>query len=196
MAKGIVASSEQTTKEQIYQIKVILKNSRPRIWRRFKVAANTTLYRLHQILQVVMGWENYHLYEFVIDGIHYGEPEEELGVELEVKDAKRAKLSQVVAGEKAKFIYIYDFGDYWRHEVFVERILPREAGVRYPVCIEGENACPPEDCGGIWGYHDMLKAIQNPDDAEYDELRGWIGEGFDPKRFDLGEINKRLKSVG
>ena len=186
--------SKKAQNEPIYQIKVTLEESEPEIWRRFQVKGNTSLYKLHQILQVVMGWESYHLYEFVIGGTHYGESDLDYG--METKDAKRAKLNQAVVGEKAMFTYIYDFGDDWEHEVLIEKILPPESVVRYPVCLAGENACPPEDCGGIWGYDEVLQSIQNPDDKQYDQLREWLGEGFDPKRFDLGEINKRLKSIG
>ena len=179
--------------EQIYQIKVVLRNSRPQIWRRFQVPANTSLYKLHQILQVVMGWEDYHLYEFVIGETHYSEPSHEYGFELE--DAKRAKLKGAVPEEKTKFTYIYDFGDNWKHDLLVEKILPPEPGVRYPVCLAGKNACPPEDCGGIWGYDDVLEAIQNPDDRKYDELREWVGKDFDPERFDLKEVNRQLQAI-
>ncbi len=190
-----MTSSKQATKDPIYQIKVTLKDSEPRIWRRFQVKGNTTLYKLHQILQVVMGWESDHLYEFVIGETHYGELEDDLGFGLEVKDAKRVKLSQVVAGEKTKFTYVYDFGDDWRHEVLIEKILPPEVGVHYPVCIKGKNACPPEDCGGIWGYYDVLEAVQNPNDKEHDELREWLGDDFVPEAFDLNKINRELKSI-
>jgi len=190
-----MASSRRATNESIYQIKVTLRGSEPRIWRRVQVKDNTNLYKLHQILQVVMGWENCHLYEFVIGETHYSEPEGEFGFGLEVKDAKRVKLSQVVAGEKAKFTYIYDFGDDWKHEIFIEKILPPEPYVRYPICLNGQRACPPEDCGGIWGYVDLLEIIQDPEDEEYDEKMEWLGEGFNPGAFDLNEINQELKSI-
>ncbi len=181
-----------TPNEPIYQIKVAIADSKPWIWRRFQVSGNTTLYKLHLILQTVMGWEDYHLYEFILGGAHYSDPDLEFG--LEMGNAKRVKLNQV-AGEKTRFTYVYDFGDNWKHELLVEKILLAEPGVRYPICLTGKNACPPEDCGGIWGYDDVLEAVQNPNDEEYDEIREWLGGDFDPERFDLDEINRELKAI-
>jgi hypothetical protein len=113
-----------------------------------------------------------------------------------MKDASKVKLSQIVRGEKQKFTYEYDFGDSWEHEILIEKILQPEAGVRYPVCITGKRACPPEDCGGIWGYADLLETIKNPDDEEYEEMMEWLGGDFDPEAFDLDSIDKALRTVG
>ncbi len=181
----------------IYQIKVSLKGIRPPIWRRIQVRDNTTLYKLHRIPQVVMGWEDYHLHEFEIDGESYGPPQDEFTDPFGFSETiieKKVKLSEVIRAEKFRFLYTYDFGDNWRHELLVEKIVPVEKGQQYPVCLKGKRACPPEDCGGAWGYQDLLEAREHPDDPECRELLEWAGE-FDPKEFDLDEINSYLEEM-
>ncbi|MCK5324066.1 MAG: plasmid pRiA4b ORF-3 family protein, partial [Desulfobulbaceae bacterium] len=104
-------------------------------------------------------------------------------------------LLDVINAEKEKFIYEYDFGDSWKHVILVEKILSNDPKIKYPVCIKGKRACPPEDCGGIWGYYDFLEVIQNPDHPEYNEMSEWWDAGeFDPEAFDLDKVNMRLKS--
>ena len=134
---------------KVYQIKVTLEGMRPPIWRRLEVLSDTTLDNLHLILQVVMGWDNYHLHEFTIGGIEYGHPDTDF--DSEVEDEERVKLYQVAPKESMKFIYEYDFGDGWRHTVLIEKILPVEKGKHYPCCVKGKRACPPEDVGGPFG---------------------------------------------
>ena len=181
----------------VYQLKVELKEIRPAIWRRIQVEGSTTLHELHDILQVAMGWDNGHLYEFEIGGRRYGSPEEEFAdpdfTEPVVND-KEAKLSQVAPMVKAKLLYMYDFGDDWRHELTVEKIMPAEKGRQYPVCLAGERACPPEDCGGPWGYADILEALKHPEDPDSEELLEWVGE-FEPDQFDIDQINMWLKQI-
>jgi hypothetical protein len=174
----------------VYQFKVTLKGSKPPIWRRFQVASDTNLYRLHLVLQAVMGWDNSHLYQFSINGIYFGEPEPEYGAE--VFSAKRKKIGEVVFQPKSKLVYEYDFGDDWRHELVLEEILPPEAGVKYPICLAGRRACPPEDCGGIWGYDELLGIIKNPRHENYREMMDWLGGEFDPEVFDLEEVDRKL----
>ncbi len=181
----------------IYQIKVSLRDIRPPIWRRIQVRGNTTLYKIHKILQVVMGWEGYHLHEFEIDGESYGPPQEEFADPFgfsEPLNEKKVKLSEVIHAEKVRFLYTYDFGDNWRHELLVEKILPAEKRQQYAVCLKGKRACPPEDCGGVWGYQDLLEARKHSDDPKCQELLEWAGE-FDPEEFDLDEINSYLKKM-
>lgn len=178
----------------VYQLKVTLAESDPPIWRRFQVAGDISLAKLHQVLQIVMGWENSHLHQFIVDGTAYGEPDPALG-ELELRDERKARLYQVVPTVESGFIYEYDFGDSWQHEIQVEQIAPVEPGTRYPVCLAGERACPPEDCGGIWGYANLLEAIEDPDHPEHEDLMDWLGGDFDPEVFDQEEINNRLKRI-
>jgi hypothetical protein len=189
--------SKQTTSAPIYQLKVTLKGSKPPIWRRIQVPSDISLYKLHQILQVVMGWTDSHLYQFVVSElfgkVYYGEPVPEYGAEM--KSARRMKLNQVASAEKDTFIYEYDFGDCWDHQILVEKILPAAVGVRYPLCLVGKRACPPEDCGGIWGYAELLETIKDPADPEYASMREWLDESFDPEEFDLEDVNQLLHQL-
>ncbi len=177
----------------VYQIKVTLKGIRPPVWRRFQTLSDISLHSLHEILQVVMGWTNSHLYRFEIAGRQFCDPNPEYGTDM--KDAGRAKLRQVAPGEKMKFTYEYDFGDGWLHEVQVEKVLAIEPGEQYPICLAGKRACPPEDCGGIVGYAELLEIIDNPAHERYEEMMDWLGGGFDPPEFDLYGVNEKLRSV-
>jgi len=177
----------------VYQMKVTLKGSKPPIWRRMLVTSTTTFAQLHQIVQCVMGWEGYHLYRFDIRGMEYGDPS--MLEEMEGEDARRVTLETLVRREKDKFLYEYDFGDSWDHELLIEKVLPYEAGKRYPVCLTGRRACPPEDCGGIWGYASFLEAIQDPQHPEHEEMVDWVGGEFDPEAFDLDEVNSALQNL-
>ena len=176
-----------------YQMKVTLEDSKPPIWRRIQVTSATALYRLHKILQEVMGWSDYHLHEFIIDNMHYGEPSQDYAFKM--KNDKTMKLDQVISAEGTKFAYIYDFGDNWYHKILVEKILPLEADKHYPICLKGKRACPPEDCGGIHGYYGFVDAIQNPNHPEHDDMLEWVGGSFDPEAFDLDEINQKLRKI-
>ena len=142
-----MARTQRSTPRVIYQIKVTLKGSKPPIWRRVQVPSEITLAQLHRILQRVMGWEGYHLYQFVVGGMEYSDPR--VLEEMEGEDAHKVTLATLVRGEKFTFLYESDFGDRWGHDLLIEKILPREDGKRYPLCLTGKRACPPEDCGGI-----------------------------------------------
>jgi Plasmid pRiA4b ORF-3-like protein len=175
--------TKRRTDRVVYQIKVTLRGSKPPIWRRFQVTSDTSLVQLHRILQHVMGWEGYHLHQFIVDGVMYGETD--MMDAGDTVDEKTVALDKMVRREKFKFIYEYDFGDSWEHELLIEKMLPVEDGKTYPVCLTGKRACPPEDCGGIWGYSDFLEAIQDPAHPEHDERLEWVGGEFDPAAFDL-----------
>ncbi len=175
----------------IYQLKVTLKDIKPPVWRRLLVP-DCSLAKLHEVIQVAMGWENYHLYDFEAGGERYTDPR---GMaDLDMEDASRAKLGQIAPEAKAKLRYTYDFGDNWQHEVLVEKVLSPEEGTTYPVCIDGKRACPPEDVGGPWGYMEFAEAIRDPEHEQHEEFREWRGE-FNPEAFDLDEVNKRLKRL-
>jgi len=179
--------------QSIYQIKVTLKVSKPPIWRRVLVPDSISLHQPHTILQIVMGWTNSHLHQFIIDDEYYGEPEEEDRYSEELKNEKRYRLNQFVARKGYKFIYEYDFGDSWEHTVHIEAILPVQKGAQYPVCLEGKRACPPEDIGGVSGYGDLLEIFSNPKHPEHDDRLEEFGDEFDPEFFDMEDANLGLR---
>ncbi len=181
--------------DQIYQIKVTLADSQPPIWRRIQVKSDITLAKLHRVLQVVMGWTDMHLHQFTILEKHYGVPDEEDVGLTETKDEGKYKLHDLVRGEDSRFSYDYDFGDNWEHELLIEKVLPEEKGVRYPLCLDGARACPPEDVGGTLGYKHFLEVIRNPTHPEHKEFLDWISSEFDPEEFDVDEVNHILRSV-
>lgn len=181
--------------DSVYQLKVTLDGIRPPIWRRIQVRGSTTLYKLHKILQVVIGWEDYHLHQFIVGEVHYIIPPKEDLWDMEVKNEKRARLSQVAPAEKARFLYEYDFGDSWHHDILVEKILYPEVELEHPVCIKGKLSGPPEDCGGIYGYGELLEAIRDPEHPDHQDMLDWVGEEFDPERFDKEEINRLLSKI-
>jgi hypothetical protein len=177
----------------IYQLKITLRGSKPPIWRRLLVTDSITLYNLHRIIQAAMGWEDGHLHQFIIEDEYYGIPSPE---DWEpVVDERRRRLNQVVSSENDKFIYEYDFGDSWEHEILVEKIQPSEAGIKYPLCIKGKRACPPEDIGGVWGYEEFLEAMSDPNHNEHDSYIEWWGGEFDPEEFDLEHVNQVLQRI-
>jgi hypothetical protein len=191
-----MSAKKRATPIDIYQIKVTLRYSKPPIWRRIQVPADVSLARLHRILQVIMGWEDYHLHQFIIDDEYYGEPHPDYEVwGPEMRDEQRAELGRLVPEEGLKFLYEYDFGDGWEHKLLVEKILPPEPGVGYPRCLKGKRACPPEDVGGVWGYDGFLEVIRDPDHPEHEEWLEWVGGEFDPEAFDLEEVNAELESM-
>lgn len=150
--------------------------SRPPIWRRFQIPGDVTLYRLHRVLQVVMDWTDSHLHEFMVGKTCFREPhpDDVPSPDVEVRDERRVRLRELTPKPPFKLVYEYDFGDCWRHEVTVEAVLEPQAGARYPVCLSGKRACPPEDCGGIWGYADFLRAIADPGHPEHEDFMEWI----------------------
>ena len=180
----------------IYQLKVTLNDTHPPIWRRILAPGNTTLRKLHDILQIVMGWQDSHLHQFVIDGVNYGDPVVDEAGDLGLQSEARYKLSQLISTRPARFQYEYDFGDSWEHSVLLEKIRPPEPGVRYPLCLAGQRACPPEDVGGVWGYQSFLEALADPDNPEHDEYLEWSGGDFDPDAFDLEAVNASLRRMG
>ena len=187
-------TDQRTDQGRVYQLKMTLADIRPPIWRRVLIAADTKLPRLHRLFQVVMGWENYHLHAFVVGEVTYGEPDPDFD-EPGILSERRVRLMTIAGEEKTSFIYAYDLGDGWRHEVEVETILPAEPRALYPLCTAGKRACPPEDCGGPWGYASFLEALADPAHEEHEPFRQWIGGVFDAEGFDLNAVNRALRKV-
>jgi len=175
---------------RLYQFKVILRDISPQIWRRIQVCEDYTLHQLHRVLQIAVGWENYHLYEFRIDRAKYREPHPEN--ERKIRDAKKAKLRQVLSGVGTELEYVYDFGDDWYHDLVLESILLPSPDVLYPRCVNGERSGPPEDAGGPWGYQEYLKAMADPDHERHEDMMNWRGP-FDPGKFSEDAVNLKLE---
>jgi hypothetical protein len=175
------------------QLKVTLRHVSPPIWRRLLVPRDTTLAKLHVILQVAMGWEDYHLHCFRIGKMRYG-PADYEDVMADEIDESTVTLAEAF-GRLRKGIYDYDFGDSWEHEIALEKSTSTEPQ-QFAVCLGGKRACPPEDCGGVWGYASLLEALGDPNHEEHEEYLEWVGEDFDPEDFALAVVNVHLKSLG
>jgi hypothetical protein len=180
-----------------FQLKVTLMGTDPVIWRRLIVPGDTRLARLDRIIQAAMGWTNSHLHMFTVAGVLYGEPSPEW--EEEVRDERRVRLADVASGEGEAFVYEYDLGDSWRHQVLVEEVIVEAGEAQGPRCLEGQRACPPEDSGGIGGYYGMLRTLHDPDDDEYEDTKTWVesmtGGPFDPDAFDLAAANEAIDAL-
>ena len=190
-------SSPAGTTGEVYQFKIMLKETRPPIWRRIQVG-DCMLDTLHEHIQTAMGWTNSHMHHFRIEGALYGDPmlmEETFG-ELRYKDSTTTRLSDILpeSVEPFRFEYEYDFGDGWLHEIAFEGRLRADSKQKAPLCLGGERACPPEDVGGVWGYVDFLEAIADTENAQHKEMRRWIGRKFDPEAFSPVAATRRMKS--
>ncbi len=185
-----------TKPEVLYQFKITILETSPPIWRRIQVG-DCTLDQLHEHIQTAMGWTNSHLHQFTSDGRLFGDPllMEEDFEERGFEDSTSTMLSDILpaSGKRLRFEYEYDFGDGWQHEVLFEGRLKAEPGKRYPLCLEGARACPPEDVGGITGYADFLEAIADPENDEHDGLLEWAGGRFDPEEFSPVVATRRMK---
>lgn len=174
----------------VYQLHVTLARTDPPVWRRLQVAAETTLTRLHHILQIVMGWGDDHEHGFIIDGTEYGPRTRATGPI--VIGERGLQLKYEVRTAPAQFTYLYDFGDSWRHTIDVEHISRPARGKRYPLCLAGERACPPEDVGGTPGFADFLRIMGDPGHPRHRELLAWAGGTYDPATFDVAVVNRKL----
>ncbi len=175
----------------IVELTVTLEGADPAIWRRLRVAATTTLNHLHEIIQVAMGWHNYHLHMFEIGTVLYGDLEDVHGRTL--GDENSVTLGDV-AKAAPEFKYEYDFGDSWGHHIRIVQVVS-SIGVMKAELLDGARACPPEDCGGVWGYEHLLEVLANPAAEEFEELRLWVGGEFDPEAFDLATTNANLELI-
>jgi hypothetical protein len=181
---------------EVYQLKVTLERVRPPVWRRLLVPGTLTLAELHQALQAAMGWAStqfdYHLHQFDIDRVSYGNPEHDDGWG-DIVSERDVTLEEVLTiGDR--FGYWYDFGDDWHHRVVVEKVLTEGIDPAVVVCTGARRACPPEDCGGVWGYADLLAVLADVEHPSHDEMAEWAGE-VDPEAFDREAVNKDLVAL-
>lgn len=187
-------AAKPTANGTIYQLKITLEGIRPPIWRRVQTK-DCSLAKLHDLIQDSMGWYDEHLHVFEIEGKEYGETDQwpkDGMFDDEKIDERKVKLSELVGRGVKKFRYEYDMGDSWLHAILMEKVVAPEPGAKYPRCIAGARACPPEDCGGPWGYGDLLDALEKPQGPRHAELLEWLGGEFDPEAFDVEEINRLL----
>ncbi|HWR46810.1 MAG TPA: plasmid pRiA4b ORF-3 family protein [Pseudonocardiaceae bacterium] len=179
----------------IHTIKVSLRYMKPPVWRRLQVPSTTSLAQLHHIIQTAMGWYDCHLHQFEVNGRYYADPEHMLD---ETTDEARQTLARLPVGQR--FAYWYDFGDDWWHDIQVESVDRADPALAYPRCVSGRRACPPEDCGGPWGFARLMDAFADEKHPEHEFSRDWAQQitedGYDPARFDLTEINEALAQFG
>jgi hypothetical protein len=171
------------------QLTVTLRDIEPAIWRRLVVPASLTLRELHAVIQTAMGWQDYHLHLFDVDGVVYGDVEEI--DDRPLGDEETFTVGQAVE-RVSMFSYEYDFGDGWVHDIRVEQVMSG-IGSGTPHLIGGARACPPEDCGGSWGYENLLEVLADPSHSEHETMLHWVGGEFDPEAFDLAETNANLE---
>ncbi|MEU5722193.1 plasmid pRiA4b ORF-3 family protein [Micromonospora sp. NPDC047738] len=177
----------------IYQIKVSLRGARPPIWRRLEVPADVSLAQLHVLIQLAFAWTDSHLHVFETPYGSFGRPDADLGH----RAASGATLEQVAPAVGDKLRYTYDFGDNWEHDILVEKVLDRAASVTYPRCVAGRRAAPPEDCGGVWGYGELVEILADPTHPEHGDRLDWLdlddATDFDPARFDAKAVTAVLQ---
>lgn len=193
--RNVSRQSQSTEGATIYQFKIMLAGSDPPIWRRIQME-DCTLADLHYCIQGAMGWENSHLHEFNIEGQHYAAPPPFFAgpMDSDAGDATTVWLGQLIdAGKKFRCGYLYDFGDSWEHLIEFETMCKPESKARYPRCVDGERACPPDDCGGIWGFYDFVAAMADRKHPEHQDLKEWYGRLFKPDAFDKKMATRQMR---
>jgi hypothetical protein len=198
LLESAMSAAKKTPSGPAYQLKIRLGDSKPAIWRRIIVPAATRMDTLHLVMQAAMGWENCHLHQFEIDGERYeiNYPNTDFGEGYPVNDSAKFRLSDLVSNEKTKFSYLYDFGDGWRHVIILEKIHePLPADLPPFTCLIGAGACPPEDCGGIHRYYNLLEILSDPEHQQHENMLTWAGGPIDPAALDLAAINRALRKL-
>ncbi|HTW92241.1 MAG TPA: plasmid pRiA4b ORF-3 family protein [bacterium] len=186
--------TDSSARPLLYRLKVTLLDSKPPIWRRLLVRGDTTLGRLHRIVQEAMGWYDGHLHTFTVRGNTYSMPDPEWMEPM--RDERKATLVGLRLTPRSRFRYEYDMGDGWEHEILVEAVTEAESSrPRRAVCLDGKRACPPEDVGGTGGYEYFLEAIRDPKHKEHKDMLEWIGREFDPEAFSVAETDEALKGL-
>ena len=178
----------------VHRLKVTLKGIRPPIWRRIEVASNTGLHELSAILEAAMGWGGDHLHAFVTGGVTYQIPSEFDDFDrYRTFDERKSKLAKVLPAVGSRMVFEYDFGDSWAHDVVVEAITPAGVDTAYPVCVGGKRACPPDDCGGPWGYGELLQTLADPGHEDHLSMLEWCGGSIDPDAFNAADITHAMR---
>ena len=183
-----------TLYKMVYQFKISLGRIKPTIWRRIQVPETYSFWDLHVAIQEAMGWKNCHFHRFEVinpksgSSTLIGIPDGDEWGEVSTLPGEKELIQRYFSLQNKKAIYEYDFGDGWGHKLLLEKIVPRKSEIIYPVCLGGERACPPEDCGGPWGYENLLDIIKNPEHEEYQSMMDWLDESFNPDAFQASDI--------
>ncbi|HOX07044.1 MAG TPA: plasmid pRiA4b ORF-3 family protein [Planctomycetota bacterium] len=176
----------------VLKLKITLLDIHPAMWRRVLASSGMNLGDFHYLIQDATGWTNSHLHQFVIDNVAYGDPE--MDEDGEFEDEHGIILAEALPKVGTRIVYQYDFGDGWEHEIELEEVLDPAPGMVVPSCIDGQRSRPPEDCGGTGGYEELLKTLAHPQHEDYEAMKEWVGDHFDPEAFDLAAINKAIKT--
>lgn len=185
--------------QEIIQLKISLTHSKPLIWRQFLVTKDTTFFELHHIIQIVMGWDNYHMFEFDLEGYRIGEVDEDeksngYGGD-QVLNSIEVKLSDVITQQKDIINYLYDFGDGWKHQIKVEKFHNIDNTLKYPICIDGQMNCPPEDCGGIGSFYHCIDVLKDKKHPDHKAIAQWFNKKYNIEQFDKEKVNRKLKGL-
>lgn len=195
---GIIQPMKDSEKNKIFQFKITLNDSNPKIWRRIQVPTGYTFFDLHVAIQDAMGWTDTHLHGFRIAQkgglrsiiIQYPNPEDDF--DYGERDERKEHIADYFTKIAKQCVYEYDFGDGWCHTVLFEKEVSPEMKMAYPRCIAGKNACPPEDCGGVGGYEYLQSVLKNPKHPEHKDILAWLflekASDFDPSEFDMDEV--------
>ncbi|MGM0568998.1 MAG: plasmid pRiA4b ORF-3 family protein [Elusimicrobiota bacterium] len=180
--------------KKIFRFKIVLNGILPQIWREIEVESDITFYQFHLTVQEAMGWGNSHLHEFSLDGLRIGDTSEEACEYGEPPrwEEREKELSEYFSEYNTRIEYVYDFGDNWEHTIMLEAIEDKKKNIKYPRCIDGARACPPEDCGSSPGYYNLLEILSDPENEEYGEMREWAGD-YDPEYFDKKEATEAMR---
>jgi hypothetical protein len=178
--------------QTVLQVRITIEDVVPTVWRGLLMPGAVSLAKMHRMFQTAVGWTDSHLHAFTMGnqryGIHFDDyPEDEI-------DENEVTVMRAV-GEHRRFSYEYDFGDSWEHTVVVDEVTTSTRGLKFAVCIDGQNACPPEDCGGVGGYAELLESLADPGHQDHDRAVQWVGDSFDPTFFDLVSVNVALQHL-
>lgn len=191
MARATTRKAAARPDTGVVSLKITLRGGKPPIWRRVLVPASLTLADLHAVIQCVMPWEEAHLHAFDVQGRQFGDR----SMLDDAEDERRMTLKKLIDSQVGAFTYTYDFGDDWEHQIVIEKPPAKVEPGPLPRCVTGKRAGPPEDCGGVWGYMELLEILADPSHPEHAERKDWLGDGIDAELFDLDEANERLAGV-
>lgn len=191
----MATKAESVPKRMIHRLRVSLREVTPSVWRTIEVPSTIELSLLAKVLEEAMGWHGGHLHAFQTGEVTYEIPDDEIVAFGKSVDERTVRLAQVLPFPDSTMRWDYDFGDGWEHDVSVEAIETRRSDVAYPICVDGIGACPPDDCGGVWGYTNVLAALADPAHPEHAEVLGWLPPGFDPAAFDADEATERMRTA-